>query len=936
MANCIWEIAKASHARPLVILPTAGPNASLRAALHASQRAMNSVLPEVHSLRDWLALAPDAFRLPQAQTHTERVLQAYASINENPALQDWFATQGEGGSWSLASAIVDACDLLSQSVMPQLAWEQNRFDLDAGVEKVQAKLSEAIHEAYPRLAWELVSKESGVLFAFWRYLSSVRDPVIHQHLALASHLHQWKTIPATRRPLIWIETVTERQAVAQAYETFLNHCESFVPVHRFVMDWTSVGLWSETIDSHPEEDSSDLISRNQQNLQSRHIRCYSAGRFEDLAWEATRSIEHHLLAGRNQIALVAQDRLLARRTRALLARLGKGLSVLDETGWKLSTTRAAAALHAWLELIRCPPQGPSAHTLLEFLKNPFINGSEFLEIPSSDFSILMSEFENMLLLRQAHSSWVAFYLAIEAGAKPEFDTRLHQLLQKIRERVKIWQDPQMRTLTAAKALTQLQADLTVFGMRSQLEQDEAGLQLLGRLERLRIECHHNASLQMPLSEWILFLKTQMEDEVYRERGHDASARVTILPLSATRLRRFDAVVMVGCDERQLPSYAEAPLFFSEALCQTLGGTDLAWQYRQQARDLSQLFASYTHIDLLWQSAGASGEPLRASPWIVRLQATLPQFQAQEVVSSMRTATANPVTMSSAKRLIGLPMPTRMSPSAYRALRACPYQYYVHRLLGLRKHKDLDEGPDASVIGQILHQILRNFFQELKSTQAHASHKMQDPQYRSEWMNIRLHAISEQGFARLVEGDQRVLGYLRDWQKQIPSFVQWQLQREAEGWQFHDAERKLGFEFFFQDEHHQLHSIVMEGYADRIDRKADASFAILDYKHQSREKVVERSERRMDDPQLLLYAKALMSEGPIEQLDWVALKMNPKKKSASDRSVAISDIPEALEELDAQLHRDLSAVWSGHAMRAFAPDSTCRYCEARGICRKGMW
>lgn len=200
----------------------------------------------------------------------------------------------------------------------------------------------------------------------------------------------------------------------------------------------------------------------------------------------------------------------------------------------------------------------------------------------------------------------------------------------------------------------------------------------------------------------------------------------------------------------------------------------------------------------------------------------------------------------------------------------------------------------------------------------------------------MHA-SEQGFSRLLEGDQRIVGQLRDWQKQIPSFVEWQLERESQGWRFHDAERKLGFEFNFSDEHGQFHQIRIEGYADRIDQQPNTSLlSILDYKNQSREKVMERSAQLMDDPQLLLYAEALSAQGPIDQLDWVALKMNLKKKDASKRSVTIAEIPLAMQQLHAQLQSDLGSVWSGGAMRAFAPESTCRYCDARGICRKGMW
>ena len=935
MAKHIWAIAAASHERPLVILPTAGPNLSLRLALEANRGLNHLLLPEVHSLADWLALAPDGLRLPQPQSNTERVLQTYASIQTHPSLRAWFTAEGEGGAWSLANAIVSACDLLSQSVLPQLAWSIDRLELEEGIEQVQMKLTQAIADAYPRLAQELVTKESAVLMAFWRYLSSMRDPVITQHLALVSHLRQWQSNPQMRRPLIWIETIEASDAQAQAQQAFLGHCEAFIPVHRFVMDWTQVGLWSETMAIDAPHD--EQLQTNRAALHKKQITCQSAKRFEDLAWEATHCIEEHLREGRTQIALVAQDRLLARRTRALLARLGPALAIEDETGWKLSTTRAAAALHAWLELLRSPPQGPSAVVLLEFLKNPFLDISRLLDATPEEIALLISELESMLLLKQAKASWVSFYLAIEAGASPEFDPRLHRLLQSIRERVSVWQGPEMQNPSCTKALTQLHDDLSHFGMRHQFEQDAAGLQLLAMLDTLGLEQDRLPTLQMPLAQWIVFLKTRMEEEVYRERGTDASARVTILPLSATRLRRFDAVVIVGCDERQLPNYRETPLFFSEGLSQILGGTDIAWQYRQQARDLSQLFASYSYIDLLWQSEGASGEPLRASPWIVRLQDHLPQFATREPRRFARSAVGRPMTMSEATRLDGLPMPTRMSPSAYRALRACPYQYYVRSLLGLRNRKDLDEELDASVIGQTLHQILRNFFQELKSTEARDAQIMNDLEFRKAWMITHLMRASEQGFSRLLEGDQRVLGHLRDWQKQIPSFVMWQLEREAQGWRFHDAERKLGFEFTFWDEHQQAHQIRIEGYADRIDQKPNTpSVAILDYKHQTREKVQERSAQLMDDPQLLLYAKALSPQDPIDQLDWVALKMNLKKKGADQRAVGITEIPLAMRQLDAQLQNDLGSVWSGGTMRAFAPESTCRYCDARGICRKGMW
>jgi ATP-dependent helicase/nuclease subunit B len=56
------------------------------------------------------------------------------------------------------------------------------------------------------------------------------------------------------------------------------------------------------------------------------------------------------------------------------------------------------------------------------------------------------------------------------------------------------------------------------------------------------------------------------------------------------------------------------------------------------------------------------------------------------------------------------LPISMSPSAYKALRDCPYRYYVRSILGLRKAKEFEEGFDASLAGQVLHALLKNFFQ----------------------------------------------------------------------------------------------------------------------------------------------------------------------------------------------------------------------------------
>lgn len=186
--------------------------------------------------------------------------------------------------------------------------------------------------------------------------------------------------------------------------------------------------------------------------------------------------------------------------------------------------------------------------------------------------------------------------------------------------------------------------------------------------------------------------------------------------------------------------------------------------------------------------------------------------------------------------------------------------------------------------------------------------------------------------------------MRDWQKQIPSFIEWQLGRERQGWQFHDAEVKVGFDLPFTDQNGIQRQIRIEGYADRFDVNTNDknSASVIDYKNQNINKVESRAETVLDDPQLLIYARAANESGQlhgraVNHAEWVALKADINKEGDDTaRSVAIENMPEAMTQFSGQITEDVKALWSGKKIKAFAPDSICQYCEARGICRKGMW
>ena len=968
LSGAIWNVAKQTGQRPLVVLSTAGPLMALRSSLERHRPVdiapQIAFLPEVMSQSDWLGSAPQSWTFPKVQTPIERWLAVYAALQAHPKLRAWFKAESEAGAWGLAQAIIAACDTLSSVVLSQptllLEPQQGGASSDGWLSLLEKLLEEAIEEAYPALARKVVDREAEVLLLFWRYLSDAGNPIVRKHLALAAYQEAAKKAQHAR-PFVWVQTADGLASERAVMQRFMDEYAVHAPVVDISLNWSDVGLWPEAL-SAGEAEAGQVSQAKQDAIHNAKAayrgqwRLLSANRFEELAWMAAKSVEEHIISGKKNIALVAQDRLAARRTRALLARFGPALAIRDETGWKLSTTRAAAALHSWLSLIRAPKEGPSAADLLEFLQNPFVDIPAILGKDPQDCNGLIAELEDRLIAAQAHSGWESFYIAMEGvrygtvfRQAPAYPLLL-ELLQFVRGRSVQWRS---KNVDVSQAYQQLQGDITAFGMATTLADDSAGKQLLDVLLTLEMPLQPNSikSIQLRLSEWISLLSSAIEEASYQEDSKEAHANLSILPLSSTRLREFDAVVMVGCDENQLPAFSEPPLFFSEALNRLLHGSTIENEFKQQARDLSQLLVSCPAVDLLWQSKSANGEPIRAAAWIQRLQMALPDWRMEGQDNSpgsvKRAGTSVRMDGASATPNAALPLPLSMSPSAYRTLRDCPYRYYVRSLLGLRKQHGFDEGIDASLAGQAIHAVLHQFFRALKThEQTNLSAIAYGSDKRRAWMTQHLNQTSERIFARFIEGDERVLGVLRDWQKQIPSFIEWQLQRESAGWRYLDGELHVGFDLPFTAEDGGLRMMRIEGYVDRIDTHIDsASAAVLDYKHQTVKKVRDRAASVLDDPQLLIYARAVtdadsnvpMQGRTVTDAEWVALKADIKNGHGSaERSVAVAGLADTAFQSMAQITEDVELLWARKTLNAFAPDSVCRYCESRGICRKGMW
>jgi ATP-dependent helicase/nuclease subunit B len=95
-------------------------------------------------------------------------------------------------------------------------------------------------------------------------------------------------------------------------------------------------------------------------------------------------------------------------------------------------------------------------------------------------------------------------------------------------------------------------------MESALRDDGAGEQCLLMLDEIAAE-QGGLEDSFSFAEWRALLNLRLDATSYMPPIKDR--RVVMLPLNGARLRRFDAVLVIGADAAHLPSPPQETLFF---------------------------------------------------------------------------------------------------------------------------------------------------------------------------------------------------------------------------------------------------------------------------------------------------------------------------------------------------------------------------------------
>jgi len=864
--------------RATILLPNYHVAQPLAQALGAVSQS-TLLLPQMVTLKDWaLAIHLD---IP-IQPDSLRTTALYQALRE----RRWFA---DADLWILSRELLALMDELTRH--------------HVALPESEAEFAEQLTRAYQARSGQALQFEARVVHELWYAMAAVGelDGVRAYQQRLARLAQQVDS------PLYVL--LTGDLAAPDAH--FLKACRARVPVaildmREMVIDAPHCALIARALQC--DTDGSDLRSDAALLRQlpvaalTRRLQLFAAHGLEQEAQAADVQIRRWLLEGKKSIAVVVQDRLVARRVRAMLERAQ--VQVQDETGWTFATLSVSTVLMRWLEALQ---NDFYYQDVLDLFKSPFL----FADGTAGEHKQAAYLFEQMVRKHGVIAHLQGFVETAEREA-PE----LVQPLVRLRQAAQVLSK---KTASLAEWLGALHHSLDILGVTKGWSQDAAGQQLLQLLSLWTDELSKDDT-RCSFAEWRRWLAQQLDSNTFRDTAVESPVQFT--HLAATRWRSFDAVLLLGCDAAHLPAPVNAGQWFNDAVRAALGLPLSNVQQLQVRDDLLALMALNDTVLVTWQ-ASLNGEPNLLSPHFEMLRALhllayrddlaadelgdmLPNAQVRSEEFSVPQSSVMPHPAAFPALL-----PERISPSGYNSLVACPYQYYARHILRLNELDEVREELDKRDFGIWVHAALHRFHSEFPQLQNHDLGQLTEA----------LQRISTEVFADALARDYLAQAWLLRWQEQTPAYLDWQLENEQAGWRYLEAEQPFSVEV--------TENLTLHGRIDRIDNRSDNSRAlcVLDYKTKAIAKLKNKLKDAGEDVQLACYAHARAASAAA----FVSLE--------GDKVVAVApphEIGELAQLNIVRLGTVFGQMRKSDALPANGIDAVCVYCEMQGLCRKAEW
>ncbi len=628
-------------------------------------------------------------------------------------------------------------------------------------------------------------------------------------------------------------------------------------------------------------------------LSPRNCSVHACADFHEEAERSAACVLDHIDAGRTPVALVSADRALTRRVRAVLH--SRGVQMRDETGWKLSTSQAGAAVMA---LVKACAWSASSDEVLAWLKLAPAFGPSLPALEAC--------------LRRDHTrQWRDAARGESLHRRADLQTPL-QHINRVRAHLP-------GSARFSQWLAALRDALQDSGMWDGLVADSAGVLVLQAL------CLRDTPGQAPAPDSLVdapwaqtpltladfgdWVQASLEGRTFTP-PHPAREELVILPLNQTLGRPFAAVVLVGCDADNLPLAAEV-----SGILTPRQRVDMGMPQREDLEQATRLawaqIMTQPQTAIFWRKSSGSGEPQLPSPLVQLL--LLDGGAGIAPGADYRTLVTYPVRLAVQPQPVAPQLPlARLSQGAYEDLRNCPYRFFALRQIGLQARDELEMDLDKRAFGVWLHEVLSRFHQSQGPGQPPAL--LPPPQRRAQLDALADAVAQEQGL-----GDAEFLPFRAGWPLLRDGYLKWLEGHEAVA-RFEQAEVEC---------EQIAGSLVLHGRLDRIDRRRSGVALVVDYKTEALKKTQERVRNPLEDTQMAFYA-ALLGEQAVE-----GMYLNLSERGEVTE-VAPKDLVQSRDALLQGIEHDMARIAAGSALPALGEGAACDYCAARGLCRKDFW
>ncbi len=636
-------------------------------------------------------------------------------------------------------------------------------------------------------------------------------------------------------------------------------------------------------------------------------------------------VRRWLLAGKQRIGIVTDDRRLARRVRALLERAD--IILQDAGGWALSTTSAAACVERWLQSV----EEDFAHQpLVDFLKSalacPATDRSTHLaSVYRLEHDIILHEniarglerYRRQIEYRRARLRW-----------PPAFVEDLHVLLDRLTTAARPLQRFLNRSHPARAYLTGLRDSLTQLGVWAALDADAAGQRILALWEELDAAAQ-DTPLPLSWREFRIWFGRALEKQTFRPSL--APGPVRLMTLEQSRSLHFDALVCGACDREHLPGKARVSAFFNAGVRRELGLPSWEQHLDQRRYQFRQLLEGAPQVLLTWRRE-ERGEPILPSPWLEALETlhqlayghSLEDTEVKTLVISEQCS-INPTDTAPLPIPPTLPrprlpadlLPTTISASSHQHLIDCPYRYFAADGLQLAPADEVRERLQKSDYGERVHRCLEAFHGAVERLPGPFTQPISTVTRAAAIELMR--QIAQAVFARDLEDNFQHRGWLKRWLALIPDYIDWQIER-ATSWSVQQVE--------VQKESKLTDELTLKGRLDRVDNNG-LDTAIIDYKtgYTPAQADIDAGEA----VQLPIYA--LLSEVAVAQVEYLQLDKQPIRSAGGLSGEVLNALCAGVAS---RLDTLQQALASGQSLPAWGDPDSCRYCPMEGVCRRAAW